>query len=801
MGNNKENKLKNSLENHVGCMVKIYGIVQGVGFRPYVYKKAKEFEIRGWVNNCDASVIINAEGERKKVQRFIKEVVEKPPNLSEIQKVEVTEKNLEGYKNFTIKKSIVSDTKLKFILPDIATCDRCIEDIFDEKSKRYRYAFTNCTLCGPRYSIIKSLPYDRCNTTMRDFKMCPVCESEYQNPETRRFHAQPTCCIDCGPELFLTDNRAKRIQCEDDIKECALLLKQGKILGIKGIGGFHIVCSAFNEEAILKIRKRKERIHKPLAVMMKDIEIVKKYCEVSKREEEILISNKRPIVLLTKKHNNNICSYVAPNMKSYGVMLPYTPIHHLLFAEDLPPLVMTSGNLSGSPIEYTNEGALKNLSTIVEFFLFNNRKINTPVDDSVVKVVEDKIIMSRPGRGFSPYYLYGNINNKILALGGEEKSTFSFSLDGMAYISQYLGDLKELMAYKEYLKCIKNIKNIFEFQEEIVTFDMHPNYMSAIYGKSLNAIKVPVQHHHAHMVSCMLEHNIWEKVIGIIYDGTGYGMDRNIWGGEFFIGNRRKFKRVGHFKYTKIQGGDSAQKNIWKIGLSYLKNIKDREMMNLGLNKIKSALKKTKFQVENTDYNFSEQLWEKTIENLWSALDKDLNCYKTSSVGRLFDAVSSILGLREKISYDAQGAIELENILDETVKESYPYVINCVIDKKDDDSMYVVDYLPMLIELLKDIQRNVATKEISAKFHNTIINITVEMAKRLREQFKINIVVLSGGVFENRYILNNTYGGLKEQGFQVFFNEKIPTNDSGISLGQVAIADEIVKHQVSNKNK
>lgn len=775
---NKENNLENSVKNYIGYIVKIYGIVQGVGFRPYIYKKAKEFEIKGWVNNCDASVIINLEGETKKVEEFIREVVEKPPKLSQIQKVEVNKKKLEGYEKFIIKKSTVSNTKLKFVLPDIATCDRCIADIFNEKSKRYRYAFTNCTLCGPRYSIIKSLPYDRCNTTMKDFEMCPICEGEYENPETRRFHAQPTCCIDCGPKLILTDNRGEKMQCKDEIKECALLLKQGKILGIKGIGGFHIVCSAFNEEAVLKIRKRKKRTHKPLAMMMSGIEEVKKYCEVSKNEEEILFNNKRPIVLLTKKHNNSICSYVAPNMKSYGIMLPYTPIHHLLFAEDLPPLIMTSGNVSGSPIEYTNEGALKNLSTIVEFFLLNNREINTPVDDSVTKVVENKIIVSRPGRGFSPYYLHGKIKNRILALGGEEKSTFSFSLDGMAYMSQYLGDLKELKAYKEYVKCIKNIKSIFEFQEDIVAFDKHPNYMSTVYANSLKGIKVPVQHHHAHMASCMLEHNIWEKVIGIIYDGTGYGLDGNIWGGEFLVGNRKVFKRVGHFKYTKIQGGDSAQKNIWKIGVSYLINIKDREIMNFGLNEIKSALKKTKIQF--------------SIENLSSALKNDLNCYTTSSLGRLFDAVSSILGLREKISYDAQGAIELENILDEKVKGSYPYTIDCALDKKDDDHMYVVDYLPMLIDLLKDIKRKITSSEISAKFHNTIINITVEMANAIREEFKINIVILSGGVFENRYILTNTYRRLKEQGFQVFFNEKIPTNDSGISLGQVAIADEII---------
>ncbi|WMJ80207.1 carbamoyltransferase HypF [Clostridium sp. MB40-C1] len=761
--------------NSIGYLVKIYGIVQGIGFRPYIYKKAKELNIKGWVNNCDSSVIINAEGMRDKMERFLIDVVEKPPELAKIKQIEVIEKRVEGYKDFVIKKSRSSNTKLKFILPDIGICDKCVQDIFNKKSNRYRYAFTNCTLCGPRYSIIKSLPYDRCNTTMSEFKMCSICDKEYKNPETRRFHAQPTCCVGCGPELILTDNLGMKIQCLDEIKQSAELLKKGRILGIKGIGGFHIVCSAINEKAISEVRRRKRRKDKPLALMMKDIKQVKQYCFLSKKEEEILINNKRPIVILREKNSGQLAFNIAPRIKKYGVMLPYTPIHYLLFDEGLPPLVMTSGNVSGRPIEYTNEGALRNLSNIVDYFLLNNRDINTPVDDSVVKVLEEKVIVSRLGRGYAPYNIDRKIKNNILACGAEEKSTFSFSLDGIAYMSQYLGDLKELGAYKEYKKAINNMKNIFEFEPEIISVDAHPNYMSTTYGNGEKGIKVQIQHHHAHMASCMLEHNISDHVIGIIYDGTGFGTDGMLWGGEFLIGNKHEFKRAGHFKYTKIQGGDSAQKDIWKIGLSYLKSLDNKELIQFGLKRIKRFLK--------------EDIDKETMENVCRALDCNINCYKTSSLGRLYDAVSSILGVRERITYDGQGAIELESVAKENVYGKYDYVI-----KKEDD-VYIVDYVPVIMSILQEIEEEKEVSDISSKFHNTIADITVEMVCKLREDFKINKVVLSGGVFENEYLLKNTYINLIDKGFLVFFNENIPTNDSGISLGQVAIADEILKER------
>ncbi len=770
-------------------LVKIYGIVQGLGFRPYIYKKAKEFKIKGWVNNFDSCVVISAEGEKENIGQFLIDVVKKPPQLARIEKVEVFKQDICGYEDFIIKKSKFSNEKLKFILPDIATCNKCVEDIFNKDSKRYRYAFTNCTLCGPRYSIIKSLPYDRCNTTMDNFNMCNLCEKEYKNSENRRFHAQPTCCIDCGPKLALVDNKGEKIQCLDELKACVELLKRGKLIAIKGVGGFHIVCDASNREAVLELRKRKRRKDKPLGIMMKDIDEVKKYCKVNKKEEEILISNKRPIVLLWKKNNNDIknikdikdiCEEIAPRINKLGIMLPYTPIHYLLFKEESPPLIMTSANISGNPIEYTNEGALKNICGLVDYFLLNNRDINTPIDDSVVKVLEDRVIVSRPGRGYSPYCLQRKIKNKILACGSDMKNTFSFAFDGIVYMSQYLGDLKEINAYREYVKAINNMKNIFNFNPEIIAFDMHPNYMSTVYAMNLNnENKIGVQHHHAHMASCMLEHHIFDDVIGIIYDGTGYGIDKNTWGGEFLIGSRKSFNRVGHFKYVKIQGGDSAQKNIWKIGVSYLKEVRNEEIRRFGLKRICGFLEE-----DISEKDISEEY----INNILNALEYDLNCYKTSSLGRLYDGVCSILGLRQNINYDGQGAIELENIVEYNTLESYGYLI-------EKEEGYIVDHTSIIIDILKDIKNGISISKISGKFHNTIVNITVEMACRLRKDYGINKVVLSGGVFENMYLLENIYELLKEKDFSVFFNESIPTNDSGISLGQIAVADAILSEK------
>lgn len=746
---------------------RIYGIVQGIGYRPFIYNTAKGLDLKGWVSNVDSSVVIDVEGPSEKVEQFLISVIKKPPKLARIDKVEIIEKDFREYKDFKIKKSTLKKSKLKFIIPDLAVCNECIEDIFNISSSRYRYAFTNCTNCGPRYSIIKSFPYDRENTTMKAFKMCPSCNEEYINQDSRRFHAQPNCCRKCGPRLILMDNMGKKISCEDEIQETAKLLKEGKIIAIKGIGGFHLVCNAHDEEAINNIRIRKKRPHKPLALMVNNIEKAKEHCIINIKEEEILLSTRRPIVLLNKREDSTLPENIAPKVNKYGVMLPYTPLHYLLFNEGLDILIMTSGNISGCPIEYENHSALSKLKGIADYFLINDRDINTPIDDSVAKIIKNSEVLIRPGRGYAPISLNKNVQNKIFACGAEMKSTFALSLDGIVYGSQYMGDLKELDSFREYEKAIDNIMSIYDYKPKAIASDMHPGYLSSIYSEKKDATKYKIQHHYAHMASCMLEKNIYERVIGVIYDGAGLGLDNNIWGGEFFIGNRESFQRRGSYRYTSIQGGDSAQQSIWKIGLSYLNLIKDYRLKKQALDRIKIMVKDD-------------------IEITCKALKYNINCYKTSSVGRLFDGIASILGVIQNISYDAQGAIELEAIAAEGNIESYTYSIS-------KDKVLIVNIETIIQEILGDIDKGTSFSIISAKFHNTIINITIQMVCKLRDEYGINKVILSGGVFENQYLLINTIDKLQEKDFEVFFNNLIPTNDSGVSFGQIAVVNEILK--------
>ena len=551
-------------------LLKIYGIVQGVGFRPFVYKKSKEYQINGWVNNAGGAVVIDCSGIKDNIKSFILSIIKKPPSLAKIEKVECI--SLEGYpyKDFSIKESTEKFSKIKFVSPDVGACPKCIEDTMKKGTARYRYAFTNCTECGPRYSIIKALPYDRETTTMKSFKMCPTCKSEYENPMSRRFHAQPNCCEKCGPVLTLINNKEEIIECDDPAFETNKLIKQGKIIAIKGIGGFHLVCSGKDEKAIDELRKRKKRPHKPLAVMVKNLEVAKKYCEISEVEERVLISNKRPIVLLNKKELCTLPQNIASKQSKLGIMMPYTPLHYLLFEEDIEIIVMTSGNISGAPIQYKNDEAIEQLSKVADYFLIHDREIHVPIDDSVVKVVFDKETVIRRARGYSPYAINMGIKREIAALGPEQKNTFCVSQNGYVYMSQYLGDLKYLDSFKNYQYVLKHLTNLLDIHPSIFVYDNHPDYLSTQYANKQQGRKISVQHHHAHMVSCMAEHNIYESVIGVIYDGTGLGIDGSIWGGEFFVGTRSSFKRVAHLKYVSIQGGDKAITEPWRCALSYL---------------------------------------------------------------------------------------------------------------------------------------------------------------------------------------------------------------------------------------
>ena len=770
-------KVKNIIQyrkkyiDNVRYVIKIYGIVQGVGFRPFVYKKAKDFQIHGYVENMGGAVVIDCAGKKDDIKHFILNIVNKPPSLARIEKIQcnfISSINKSDFlgnadkDNFEIKESNNEENQIRFVSPDVVTCPKCLEDIQKVGTSRYRYAFTNCTECGPRYSIIETLPYDRNNTTMEAFPMCEDCKKEYENPLSRRFHAETNCCEKCGPKLYLIDSNGKKIQYDDVIKETVKLLQQGKIIAIKGIGGFHLVCDGRNEAAIKLLRSRKHRRDKPLALMIKDIHIAKEICYLSIKEEKVLKSNKRPIVILKKKYPSSVSEAIAPTQNHLGLMLPYTPLHYLLFNEKLDLLVMTSGNISGMMMEYKNEDAITNLSKIADFFLIHDREIYVPEDDSVVKIINKVERVIRRGRGYTPYSVKSTTNKQIIAVGGQQKNTICVSKNGYAYLSQYLGDLEKVNSYENFKYVLKHFNKLFNINAEVFAYDMHPSYLSTKYAKDQNKKNIEVQHHHAHMVSCMAEHFIYDSVIGIIFDGTGFGLDNAVWGGEFLIGNRKSFKRVGQLEYVNIQGGEQAIKEPWRCAASYLYALNYDPLVVI------------------------QSVEREKIEVVKQALNCKINCFLSSSVGRLFDAVAALCGIRNNISYDGQAAIELENVIKEEVEESYLCSIN------ESNGVFKIQYKEIIEGVLEDVHRNESLSKISVKFHNAIIESSCDLVCTLRKKENINKVVLSGGVFENQYLLQKMYKNLTKRGFEVFYNEQIPTNDGGLSFGQLHVASAIL---------
>lgn len=650
-----------------------------------------------------------------------------------------------------------------FIPPDKAICDECIKEIHDKMNRRYMYPFTSCTSCGPRYSIIKTLPYDRVNTSMSAFEMCSTCRSEYENPDNRRFHAQTNCCPDCGPKLVLLDNNGRTIDSIHPVVTARQLLLDGRLIGIKGIGGYHIACNACDEKAIDLLRKKKIRPGKPLAIMAANLEAAKLICKTTDKEEEILTSRQRPIVLLQKRFPELLPHNIAPGINRLGVMLPYTLPHHLLFHEELQYLIMTSGNVSGMPSCYKDEEALEKLKDIVDFFLIHDREILTPIDDSVVRVIDDKEMVSRSARGYSPSTLKIDSDSEIMAVGAEQKSSLCLLHKGYAHSTQYLGNLDEMNAYEEYLKVMKRMKALIGAESQIIAHDLHTGYLSTQFAIKQPAERIPIQHHHAHMAACMAEHNLKQDAIGIIYDGTGMGTDGAIWGGEFLIGSKANFSRVGHWKYVTLHGGDSAIKEPWKLAASYLyaMGINSEELIN-SINSLRV----------------------KVIQN---AIKNNINCFQSSSIGRLFDCVSALVMKRTHITYDAQAAIELESVIEPGVIDFYPYSI---VEKEE---KLVIEYEEIILGILKDMKNGKTASYISAKFHNTVCEATIDCVCKIRIRRGINDIVLSGGVFENAYLLKNMKRRLKEHNFNIYHNMKIPTNDGGIAFGQVVVAAQIVK--------
>jgi hydrogenase maturation protein HypF len=750
-----------------GIEIKIKGIVQGVGFRPFIYNLARKFRLYGYVLNNTHGVEIEAEGEKSDLDQFLVQIKSGHPPQSKIEGIEVRKFPPKGYQDFVIRESENEYEKTALVSPDLATCQDCLKELFDPRDRRFYYPFLNCTNCGPRLTIIQDIPYDRNKTTMDVFKMCPDCRQEYHDPQNRRFHAQPNACPVCGPRLTLMDNRGRELNTTDSVTSVVELLKRGNIVAIKGIGGYHLACDATNKTAVSNLRKRKYREDKPFALMAKNLKAIQEFCYVNPFEKKLLESVSRPIVLLKKKNLNLIAHDVAPFQKNWGVMLPYSPLHHLLLGKSNFILVMTSGNQSDEPIAYEADDAFNRLNHIADYFLTHNREIYRRCDDSVSRVWKDQELILRRARGYVPQPIKVNFNfhKNILATGAQLKNTFCLARDDSAFLSTHIGDLENLETLDFYRKEIERFKSLCSVKPEVIAFDLHPEYLSTKYALSLNDIeRIPVQHHHAHIASCMAENQIRERVIGVAFDGTGYGDDDAIWGGEFLLADMKDYRREAHFKYILMPGGEMAIKQPWRIALSYLYNLYEENFLNLDLEFVK---------------RIDKEKW-KSIKKI---LGRNINVFSTSSVGRLFDCISVLLNWRENTNYEGQPAVELEFLADENIKTRYDFEI---VRSKD---IFIINPELVIRGVVEDLIKKKRKSKIAAKFHITVAQIINEVCLRLRNEHNLNSVCLSGGVFQNMFLLNRAHELLSKNEFKVYTHSKVPPNDGGISLGQAVIAN------------
>jgi hydrogenase maturation protein HypF len=754
----------------------IQGAVQGVGFRPFIYRLAKRMNLTGWVENTSQGVVIEVEAEnRDRVYEFISRIYEQKPKTAHIEYLNVQPVEYKGYEDFVIKESSESSEKKVLVLPDLTVCSQCLQELFNPKDRRYLYPFINCTQCGPRFTIIKDIPYDRYNTTMAEFQMCPKCEKEYHNPESRRFHAQPNACWDCGPQLQLLDNRGEiKSRGKDAIPEVIKLLKEGKIVALKSLGGYQIAVDALNDNAVVELRKRKRRIHKPFALMARDLKMISEYAIFNEYEKALLLSTQRPIVLLRKTESCKIAHSVAEENKYLGFMLPYTPMHYLIFKELDSPLVMTSGNITEEPIYYKDQEAFEKLEDVVDYFLTHNREIHIRCDDSVTRVFVSldgrfhKEYLIRRARGYVPRPLTLNYHFKhpILAVGAQLKNTFALAKDNHVFISQHIGDLDNYSAVKAFEESIPHFEKIFDIRPQVIACDIHPEYYTSKFARKMVEVEnkklIQVQHHHAHIASCMAENNLDEKVIGIALDGTGYGNDETIWGGEVLIADLKEFQRVAHLQYLPQPGGESAVKNPWQMAVSWLYHAIGDEIFNI---------------------EFTERIGKERVENIIAMIKNNINSPLTSSMGRLFASVSSIVGLCDTASFHGEAEMRLEQIQDEYCREHYQFQI------QEQDKQFIIIGNEVIKQIIQDLKNSVPIPRISAKFHNGVMEILYQICIRLRRRFKLNKVCLSGGVFQNIFLVTKLYQRLRDKKFEVYIQGKVPANDGGICLGQIVIAN------------
>jgi hydrogenase maturation protein HypF len=749
--------------------IKVRGIVQGVGFRPMVYRLASQHHLKGSVYNTTSDVTIFIEGSLSDIESFIDQLEESAPPQSRIESISIEDEPAKGLPEFTIEASRAEDQEYQLISPDIATCHLCKNEILDPSNRRYQYPFTNCTNCGPRFTIIEAIPYDRPNTTMRRFKMCARCQREYDDVNDRRFHAQPNACPVCGPVLKLIDARGKGVD-GDAISASVELLKHGKILAIKGLGGFLLACDATDDTAVALLRERKRRISKPFAIMIATVSEIERYCYVSGQEKELLESSQAPIVLLKRKpYTPALSPLLAPDTMYLGVMLPYTPLHHLIMKKMGRPLIMTSGNISEEPIAAGNDEALQRLSGIADYFLMHNRDICSRYDDSVAMVVNTKTQVVRRARGFAPYPIKLTFGAKnILACGAETKNTFCLTLENYAFLSQHIGDLENLETLESFETTIKLYKKMFHIEPGVIAYDMHPEYLSTKYAQDLieaTGLKgVPVQHHHAHIVSCMADNGANDPVIGVAFDGTGYGEDGTLWGGEFLLADYEGFKRLAHFEYVPLPGGKAAIERPYRMALSYLFMVFGDDTLKL-------------------DLPFLKGIDRGEISLIRTQIERKINTPQTSSCGRLFDAVSALLDVRKEADYEGQAAVELESIAELSGDSSYPFD---VIEK---NGIQVASFDRMLRSIIDDMNHKKPVSSIAGKFHLTIAEVVLAVCRMLVTETGINRVALSGGVFQNRLLIELTIKKLEGEGMTVLVHHDVPANDGGIALGQAVIAN------------
>ncbi|MBK6713365.1 MAG: carbamoyltransferase HypF [Chloroflexi bacterium] len=793
-----------------GKRIHINGIVQGVGFRPFVFGLADRYGLAGWVRNTSAGVDIEVDGAPDALAQFVAALTAEAPPLAQIDDVTAEDIPANGFVGFEIVASTAVPHAFQPISPDVCVCDDCLRELFDPTDRRYLYPFINCTNCGPRFTIIQDIPYDRPLTTMAPFAMCPDCRREYENPLDRRFHAQPVACPACGPQVWL-ERGVESVECgvaensalhtpHSALEAAQRLLAEGKILAIKGLGGFHLACDALSETAVSTLRARKLRRDKPFALMMPDLETVETHCYVNESERSLLLSRERPIVLLRRRPDSPIARACAPGQEHLGVMLPYTPLHYLLFhhaASQNPQsairnpqsniLVMTSGNLSEEPIAYRNDEARERLAALADAFLMHNRDIHIRCDDSVVRSVEcgvrsaeatphsalrtpHLLLPLRRSRGYAPFpvKLPWTVP-PILAAGAELKNTFCLTNGRYAFLSHHIGDLENYETLQSFEQGVAHFEQLFRVRPEIIAYDMHPNYLATRYALERAAREgltaVPVQHHHAHIAACLAEngHPGDRPVIGVSFDGTGYGDDGAIWGGEFFIADYAGYKRPYHLAYTPLPGGDLAVKEPWRLALAWLRHC------GFGI----------------ADCGF---LFQSAIRNpqsailpiVWQQMEKGVNAPPTSSMGRLFDAVAALLGVRQTVNYEAQAAIELEALADPAETGVYPFALVA--------AQSVVDPGPMITAVLDDLRRKTPVPTMAARFHNGVAQMTLDVCRDLRTRYNLSEVALSGGVWQNVTLLTRTFPLLQADGFTVYLHSKVPPNDGGLALGQTAVA-------------